>query len=224
MSSAIQLRVEAVTRGETWTPPRVNPNDPMAYVYHFASVSGSPKGVRWTANGNIPPGSRFKLHIRRARLIKPKLESNFQLALKCFLMLGGIGLRVTRGLGAFSCSCNEFQLNNESIGALKKNLDEHGFNFIEKSKPMTFWEDAIRQAGYILKEELRKKYPAGKNGSSPTPLGSSTPRQTSSVYFRPIKREGGVYGLCLFEAPPDRVLDHRSREGAPILNRVFSGE
>lgn len=215
-SSAIQVRVVQIGRGRDWDPPRVRPESSDAYVYYFASVSGKQKNERWKSTGNVPPGSKFLVNIRWVRNISESDESKLQKAINLWRTIGGLGLRVTRGLGAFSCA--EAPLTQEHVAWTRNALCSSGFGFELKSAEFTRWQDAVSEAGRILKYDLRSKMKAGKGGDRPSPLGSSNrPRQTSAVYLRPVKWESENYGLVLFEAPAERVLGHVSRRGGPVL-------
>ncbi len=222
-SSPLQIRSAVTAAAAPWQPPKVDPNSPSAYVYYFASVSGKQKGrpgpgPRWTPRGNIPPGSAIEVQLRWTRQVSREAERQLQTALELWLCLGGMGMRVTRGLGAFQC--REYPLTRERLHRLEEALRSAHFEFRIWKRDLRDWSQAINEAGRVLKERLRRRFPAGKKGNLQTPLGSSQPRQTSAVYLRPVKFENGSYGLVLFEAPAKRVLGARSRQDAPALKAL----
>lgn len=223
-SSAFVVRIVEFTRGRPWRPPKVEPNAPEAYVWYYASISGKHKGPpgagpRWSEQGNLPPGTRVRLQFVWRRQLPPDSQQRFEDALKAFLALGAIGMRVTRGVGAFTCL--ECPLTPQALVQIEALLTRHKFGFLVYRKDLNSWTEAIRVAGETLKERLRPEFPAGKQGDRLSPLGSSKPRQTSAIYMRPVLAADGKFALCIFEAPADRVLGRESRRGAPAL-RVLS--
>ena len=220
-ASSLQLRTVVTASGQPWNPPRVDPNDPKSYVFYFASVSGKQKGQkgpgpRWTPQGNIPPGTRMELRVRWLRQLPTPVQEKAETALRIWLCLGGIGTRVTRGLGAFECE--ELRLNQETLEFLGATLNAAGFQFLVWKRNIPSWTKAISEAGRVLKDRLRSKLPAGKEGNRQSSLGSSKPRQTSALYLRPVRFPDESYGLVIYEAPANRVLGPASRKGAPAMS------
>lgn len=225
-ASAVQIRARVIQLGKAWSPPQVDPMSNSAYIWYFASVSGKKPGQhgtgpRWTAQGNLPTGTRFEIQLRYLRALPNDSARFFQEAFDTFLLLGGLGLRVTRGLGAFVCQ--ERPASDPALEACRQRLLARGFNWVLSHPNLgKNWESAVNAAGTILRRQLRPAFPAGKNGDRTSPLGSSKPRQASAVYLRPLRRPDDDYSLLVFEAPAARVLGIRSRGGAPasrILER-----
>ncbi|MBM3884163.1 MAG: type III-B CRISPR module RAMP protein Cmr1 [Verrucomicrobia bacterium] len=218
-ASAVQIRTLVVQGGPPWPPPNVSPMSDNAYIWYFASVSGKKSGQRgagprWTAQGNMPPGTKFEIQLRHLRDLPKDSGQLFQEALDTFLLLGGLGLRVTRGLGAFVCL--ERPATDAALGACRQLLLDRGFRWVLPHPNLgNNWQAAIDAAGNLLRHRLRPRFPAGKNGDQMSPLGSSKPRQTSAVYLRPVRRPNGTFALLVFEAPAQRVLGRPSRGGAP---------
>lgn len=217
--SAIQIRARVLQDGKPWPPPHIDPMSNNAYVWYFASVSGKKPGQhgtgpRWTTQGNLPPGTRFEIQVRRLRPIPRDPAQLLQDALESFLLLGGLGLRVTRGLGAVIC--RERPSTDQALEACRLRLTSRGFNWVLTHPNLgKTWESTVNAAGTVLRQQLRPAFPAGKNGDKTSPLGSSKPRQTSAVYLRPLRRPDESHSLLVFEAPAVRVLGPRSRGGAP---------
>lgn len=214
-ASALIVRVLMKSLGQLWRPERVDPNSPTAYIYYFASVSGTVKGQRWTDQGNLPPETKFQLYISKSREISEPATKRLTEAIESFLVFGSIGLRATRGLGAFTCL--ERPLTPETLKLNASIIKSQGFSFIEKQSGIKSWNSAIYRAGDVLKNELRSKHKAGRNGDKPSPLGTSVPRQTSAVYLRPVLMADKTFSLILFEAPASRVLGIASCPGSPVL-------
>tara|TARA_Y100000588_G_C14246178_1_gene921526 strand:- start:7 stop:945 length:939 start_codon:yes stop_codon:yes gene_type:complete len=222
-ASQIAVRVGDIEKGPPWKPDLSKEfggrDRPGSWIWHFATVAAGKK--RWTKQGSrdfnqeghLPPETTFKLYIKTSKVADA--DPLWIDSLNCFLLLGSIGMRATRGMGALQ-AINPPK-NEEEIKAF---LNNNGFLY--KSRKTDGWKDTIFQAEQYLKEHknLRgQKYKAGKFGDRPSPLGSATPRQTSSVWFRPIYLEGS-WKLVIFEAPHQRVLGRESKKAAPgqILN------
>ncbi len=226
-SSSLLVRVRDIKSGPVWTRFPMNMGSPGAYLWFYASVSGKERGStfgpRWNAlTGHYPPASRFVLDIVWIRnLPNPELQLKFDHALEAFLRFGGLGLRLTRGMGALHCL--DYQTDLETTKARAGALFKSTFAFKFRDQFWAKWEDAVFDAELWLKNDLRKEFNATKVKSSP--LGNSVgPRQTSAVYFRPIKFSDGRFSLLIFEAPHSRVLESKSRRPAPVIeNRPFTG-
>jgi CRISPR/Cas system CMR-associated protein Cmr1 (group 7 of RAMP superfamily) len=222
-ASALQVRTRLIQRGPAWNPPYIHPESDAAYVYHFASVSGKKPGQpgvgpRWSANGNLPPGTKFEIQIRPMRPIPEVAELTLKNAMEAFLLLGGLGLRVTRGLGAFQCE--ERPATEAALEHCRSMIQARAFEWRIAHQDLQNWTSAIDAAGNLLRHKLRAAFSAGRGGDRPTPLGSSKPRQTSAVYLRPVRRPDSSYSLVVFEAPANRVLGLPSRAGSPALSVI----
>jgi hypothetical protein len=235
-ASPLVVRVSDVVPGPVWNPPRVSPNDVSSYVWYFASVSGKTAGAgrnatgpRWQPNGAIAPKTTFKLHILFRRELAPALRQKFGTALNCFLALGGIGLRVTRGLGAFTC--DEFPFAKpENAAEVRKILTTAGFK-IEQRDNTGDLAATVREIGSLLKGTRKS---LGMKAERPSPFGASSPRQTSAIYFRPVLANpstptnatatGAVspLSLVIFEAPHTRVLDRITASQPPVVGATPS--
>jgi CRISPR-associated protein Cmr1 len=128
-SSSFIIRAEILKLGESWKLPKVDSKGTSSYVWHFVQVSGvdssqegtKKKGPRWNENAFLPPKTEWILHIVQRRNLAENLQKKFQEALQCFLMLGSVGLRVTRGLGAFSCLEKPF--DDSQLGLMFSNAN-----------------------------------------------------------------------------------------------------
>lgn len=206
-ASSIVVRIQNVAPAP-WSPPPFTPNDPESYVWYFASVSGTvskgAKGPRWTPAGALGAGTTFTLQILQRRPLSPALQEQFDLALKCFLQLGAIGLRATRGLGAFTCEQEPF--NPATLELLQQR------KFFSELLPGSLASaNAIaREIGGFVKGSRKKNNMRVDDGASP--FGSSSPRQTSAIYFRPVRTsdQSQECSLVVFEVPHARVLGRES--------------
>ena len=209
-SSAIIVRTSNFKGGVMWQPPRVDPNSPSSYVWFFASRSAD--GIRWTSEAVISPGSSFTLQIIRRRAFD---SPRFEQALTCFLALGGIGLRVTRGLGAFHCLEKPFDL--QTVGPI---LQAAGFAIEDRGNTGSL-DATVKMIGSLVKGTRKDKGWRNdmKHGNETrSPMGTSIERQTSAIYFRPVK-DGAGLRLIVFEAPHERVLGPTSRRPVSTVGR-----
>jgi hypothetical protein len=220
-ASSLVIRISGLKPGPAWQTPRIDPNSPDSYVWHFASVSGkapgsgrSSLGPRWTTSGAIPPKTTFTLHLLQRRSLPPVLQAQLDLALRCFLQLGAIGLRATRGLGSFICHEHPFS------PAILAEIKEKFFSSEHRSTPpLTSVDQIAKEIGGLLKG-TRKATGMGYKTSSP--FGNSSPRQTSAIYFRPVRTDPKTNActLVIFEAPHARVLGPASMRPQPVVGHT----
>lgn len=228
-SSSVMVRVSSVN-AKPFTPPKTNGQaDPLAYILYYSSIAGNPDGKarfgtgsRWNDTGALGSGTTFTLHLRQLRKLPDDCIDKLQSAIDAFSHYGSIGLRVTRGLGALQAK----HVNDESSSQIDERLTKNGFVIRKGRREHHDWLGFMKQAGRILKEDLRAEHGAGgvKKPASATALGSTSPvRQTSAVYLRPIKRNDRLI-FAAYEAPHARVLGQASssRHTEPVLaNREF---
>lgn len=222
VKSGVVVRTRLIKESSDWSLPQFGPNAPESYVFYYAKVSGiDPNatkeekdrgGPRWRNHAYFAPGTTWELQIiyRDERLLE---DVAFQNALKCFLALGGIGLRVTRGLGAFECDSIVY---GEEV---KKILQSASFSVEER----VVHEDCRQYAeiGNLIKgTRERTGWKINEEEEVLSPMGSSKTRQTSAVYFRVVKCAEQLK-LVIFEAPHDRVLGEASRKDS-IVGKVPS--
>lgn len=205
------VRAEVIKRGASWTPPQFSANDWSSYVWHFAKAKEkeSIDRDRWSPDGVLPPGTRWRLTI----LQRGNCSQKFEEALKCFLVLGSLGLRVTRGLGAFVlrnpivCSVDDAKgiIQRAGFSVEEKEISKVSFagtigSFVKGTRRVQGWRNDLKN-----KEE------------TPSPMGTASPRQTSAIRFRPVEMDDGHWRLVVFSPPYERVLGEVSRMGKEIL-------
>ncbi|MBV6501365.1 MAG: hypothetical protein CJBNEKGG_03875 [Prosthecobacter sp.] len=209
-SSSIRVAVSDFKKGPIWNPPTIDQNSPQNYTWHFAAASGKaanagPKvtGPRWQPQGAIPPKSTFKVTITTIRPLRDDQSARLCLVIDAFLAFGTIGLRSTRGLGAFSC--NSSRPWKELITPLEK----ADFTIALRQSPDTFpnWESALRDWSSWLRYKFRKENKAERYSA----LGGIVPRrQASAVRFRPILLPTGQFTWVALEAPHNRILGQKT--------------
>jgi len=220
IASRVVIRSVLIGEAPAWKPPELpgmvnRKPHPLSYLLYFAKASSEQK--RWNPEGALAPGTEFRLSIGWRRSLPDKRLANlFQLSLEAFLLLGSLGLRSTRGLGAFSC--REMPPTEDSLNLVCGKVLKEAPSFAFQ------WSNENPDQGTLLKslgrelQSWRKDFPAGKPpNSKPSPLGSSSPRQASALYLRPVELPEG-FQILLFEAPHEKVLGPKSRTG-----KVLSG-
>lgn len=207
-SSSVVVRVTEAAVAPKWQPVKFSPNSNTGYILYFAKASA--QGARWEATGAIPEGTKFSLVLDWRRKVSEDSRATFDLALQCFLMLGSLGLRSTRGLGSFECEELRFGTTafEELLSMIRKRSPNFHAGLGQFAGSEGQWLDGL---GAQLRG-LRKGY----SSSKPTPLGSSQPRQASAVYLRPV-RDNGKARIVVFEAPAEKILGRESRIGSPRL-------
>ncbi len=236
-ASIVMLRTRLIQQGIPWPPFPMKMGTDGAYIWYFASVASDKK--RWWKTppgkgnqppgslnplGHLPPGSRFELQITLRKALPQKEEALWQDTLEATLRFGGVGMRSTRGMGAWYCESYSPDLA-ETMAAAKRLLEPRGFVVRFRDTAFRRWEDAVFDAEKWLKSDLRKEFNANRRPESPLGGIRDNPkfRQTSAVYLRPIVVKAG-YGLLIFEAPHIRVLAPEARTTQPVLStRTFSG-
>lgn len=103
VKSAVVIRVtdEKLVRGQDVTAPQ---NTAKGYLYYFATVSGKTKGIRSAAGHYAEVGSSFRLVVSLRSPLEAIHEKLLNNALGMFLRYGALGLRATRGCGAFTAT------------------------------------------------------------------------------------------------------------------------
>ena len=217
--SSVRITVSDVKPTAQRSLPEFGQNNAEGYVWHYARVSGTTvrgaSGPRWQSKGALPAGTTFKLHVTWVREL-PNLKPSFDEALSAFLTLGTLGLRATRGLGAFHCN------QTTDLPKVISSLEKRTFTIRRRTNPGEFsdYSGALKDWASWLRYKLRKEHKA----KSSSPLGGSELRQTSAVHFRPIRIANNKFTWLAFEAPAIRVLGTASRRNAPLLsNYDFSG-
>lgn len=200
-ASSLIVRVQSI-KPSAWQPPHFTPNDSESYVWYFASVSGTTvkgaKGPRWQSQAAHGPGTTFQIHLFQRRPLVAAIQREFDFALRAFLQLGAIGLRATRGLGTFAC--HEIPFDAKVL----TELQNRGFYSEHRSVPLPDVHAIAREIGSLVKGTRKKLQ---MKAERPSPFGGSEPRQTSAIYFRPVRTANSkACTLVVFEAPHARVL------------------
>jgi CRISPR/Cas system CMR-associated protein Cmr1 (group 7 of RAMP superfamily) len=214
-ASALTVRVIPDPTQQPWKPVEFTSVSNTGYLLYFAKASANE--TRWVPGGALPVGSTFELAIHWRRPLSERNKARFDLALDSFLMLGSLGLRGTRGLGAFEC--REMPFSEDSFKQLVARINRSCTGFLCGLGAFQGPESRLLDALGAQLNGLRQRSPAGDSRRpNRSPLGSSEPRQASAVCLRPVKiANPAEFRIVVFEAPAERVLGKESRQQAPLL-------
>ncbi len=167
------------------------PRSDLGYLYFFAMVSGEPKGIRVRPEAYFAPGTTFEIQITDQG-IPENLKGRFAQSVTCFLRIGALGLRATRGCGAFAekalLSKAEFEVWAKSFPAVYgkvKLISEEIFPNVKRAQESL--------SGYLQK--LRRDNHL--SGKTKTALGYAN-RQSSALKLRPVKVKEGFLALVFY--------------------------
>lgn len=195
-ASSISLRVRemSIVKGESL---EFKPMSDMGYLYYFAKVSGNNSGVHRTAAGAyVGVGSSFVLEVLERRVLTENQRGLLKDALAYFLRYGALGLRSTRGCGAFVADPVPELPEREDIcvGCVSKETFSTGLK-------------CQQELGRFLRALRGENNISGKRESA---LGYSLgrARASSALRLRPVRLENGKF------APYVVYTDRFSRESS----------
>ena len=182
------------------------PNTPVYYLSHFARVSGNRERYNKDAWFNI--NTAFTVDAFSRLSMSGEEERAFREAWDAFLLLGSLGLRQTRGFGAFSPQ--ELPTESQVISRLKalKAKRIHSWYLTPPNSKEVRTEGRWKDCLMLLEATLAHLRQHGFSSSKVTPLGNANPRQASGLHLRPILVEGGTWMPVLFYV--SKVVDDPS--------------
>lgn len=174
------------------------------YLCHFAMVSGERKGIRTGTNAFFSPGTRFTLNVFE-RFTLDENERNLLIqTLEAFSRLGALGLRGTRGYGAFAPQ-------NNPMSELEFSQWKSQFKCVLIQRAGT---TVFNNAGSLLDAFGNALKAFRKNQDLPaerskTALGFSdgNERQASALRLRPVRVKEGFIPVLVYT---DQVSKYRS--------------
>ncbi len=173
----------------TFEEPRQRSN--LGYLYYFATVSGEPNGIRIRPEAYFASGTTFEIQITDQG-IPENLKERFAQSVTCFLRIGALGLRATRGCGAF---------------AEKVLLAKADFEVWAKSFPASFGKVKLISEEIFSSAKRAQEYLGGYlrdlrhnnhlGGKAKTALGYAD-RQSSALKLRPVKIKEGFLAVVFY--------------------------
>lgn len=171
------------------------PLSDLGYLYYFATVSGERKGIRIEPNAYFAEGTQFAIHVSESGL-DADLSTKFWQAVECFTRLGTLGLRSTRGCGAFA---------ERSPNGTKAEFVEWANAFPQEAGKVVLISDEVftsaRKAqealGGYLRQFRRDEHLSGKRETAVGySLGSK--RMASALKLRPVKVKEGYLAVVFY--------------------------
>ena len=206
VSSAVVIRVSEV---KLKMQPEIKPR-PMSdksYLYYFAQVSGNDHGVKRTQTGHfIGVGSTFVLTVMSRRELPSEKMSMLKDSLGLFLRYGALGLRSTRGCGAFTAE-NAPEVSERVLGKFVIGRVVEG--------DFASGESCQEKLGGFLRALRKENHLSGKRQSA---LGYSNgnTRASSALKLRPIETADGRFAAYVV------YTDAGCREGS--LSELIAGK
>ena len=98
----------AVTKPVQGAFEEPRPMSDLGYLYYFATVSGEAKGIRVRPEAYFAQGTAFEIQLVDQG-VPQDFKERFDYAVTCFLRIGALGLRATRGCGGERFPCNMWE-------------------------------------------------------------------------------------------------------------------
>ena len=224
-ASMIVVRVKDVKPllGKPEELPRQNA--PLYYLFHFANASGKNRfdknGPRYEYGGWLKEDTTFTVEILSRLPMKPDQENMFHMAWHAFVNFGSLGLRQTRGLGAFA---PQQLIDLNQIKQALHELEQHGVNSwcIAGMNGRPLLTESWKECMKYLEAALGHVRQHGFKSNNATPLGGGgRSRQASALHLRPIRLKEG-YLPVLFYTP--QVLAPQSARGHQALLDLLNGD
>jgi len=171
------------------TPP---PMSDLGYLYYFATVSGETKGIRIRSEAYFAPGTTFEIEIVDQG-VPDALKERLGFAIECFLHLGALGLRATRGCGAFA-ETSALLAKSEFADWAAGFPVKYGKVWLVSDEVFTSAERAQQFLGGYLRNVRRENH---LNGKAKTALGYAD-RQSSALKLRPVQVKEGFLAAAFY--------------------------
>ncbi len=178
---------------EAFSPPPSMSN--LGYLYYFATVSGDKKGVRIGRNAYFAPGTEFTVQIGDCGMPE-ELAELFWRAVEAFMRLGALGLRATRGCGAFAQ--NGDLLSKEVFLRWAESFpSDCGTVRLVSEVVFSRADKAQTCLGGWLRDLRRNEHQSGKDK---TAFGYSigSERMSSALKLRPVKVKEGFLAVAFY--------------------------
>ncbi|MGN0879877.1 MAG: type III-B CRISPR module RAMP protein Cmr1 [Oligosphaeraceae bacterium] len=195
------------------------PNTPGYYLSHFARVSGNKE--RYNQGAWFDIYTAFTVDAFSRLSMSSDEERAFLEAWEAFLLLGSLGLRQTRGFGAFSPQ--ELTTETQVISRLKalKAKRIRSWYLTQPNSKEVGTVGSWKVCQMLLEATLAHLRQHGFSSSKVTPLGNAKPRQASGLHLRPIFVQGGQWMPVLFYV--SKVVDDRSLGCERELLKLLDG-
>jgi CRISPR-associated protein Cmr1 len=179
-------------------PDCLRPNSALSYVFHFfakesGKTPGTNSGPRVQREAFYSPGTLFNLTVVERLPLSDQERRGFDQAMQCFLRIGSLGLRATRGCGALSWQ-NEV-LTADAFKKWALNVPNTVAIRLANNQVYPDWKDCLSALASFLKNFRKENALPAKRPSS---LGTSDPRHRSCLHLRPVKVVEGVLPILFY--------------------------
>ncbi len=168
------------------------PMSDLGYLYYFATVSGETKGIRIGTEAYFAAGTRFEILVIDQG-VPTALKGRLDFAVECFLRLGALGLRATRGCGAFA-ETEALLAKSEFEEWAKRFPTDCGRVWLVSEKVFTSARSAQESLGGYLRNLRRDNHLSGREK---TALGYAD-RQSSALKLRPVRVKEGFLAAAFY--------------------------
>lgn len=191
--SKVVVRTEVKPVHKPFTAPK--PLSDLGYLYYFATVSGERKGIRIETSAYFAEGTQFALHVSENGL-DAELSAKFGQTVECFIRLGSLGLRATRGCGAFA-EVSQDWTKTEFVDWAKAFPQKVGKVALISDEVFTSAREAQGALGGYLRQFRRDNHLSGKRETAVGySLGSK--RMASALKLRPVRVKEGFLAAVFY--------------------------
>lgn len=173
----------------------MSPNTTKSYLYYFAQVSGNKVGVHRTEAGHyVAVGSEFALSISLRVELASEERALLEKAVAAFLKLGALGLRATRGCGAFT---DDDQMSKDEFLSFSQTLGPSVFVGLATRDLYSSGDKCQLALGSFLQNLRGDNHLSSKKRSA---LGFSEcrVRESSALRLRPVKVAEGYLPVVVY--------------------------
>lgn len=221
ISSSIVVRVSNIKKYDRSFPPKTlgGRNQRVSgfdYLAHFARESGkeknTPYGPRINNAAFYYPGSSFQLSICIRREISQNENVKLEKAIDAFIKFGTIGLRSTRGFGAFvEDDTSKYLKKDEFLESCKENYPDLDFYLPNVGKEIFMDRQSEDKGAYMCLDAMgtwlsKFREDTKLKGNEKTSLGYSFKeegtdtqfRESSALHLRPVRVQEGYLPLMFY--------------------------
>ena len=148
---------------------------------------------RTAAGHYLDAGSSFRLLVQMRRKLPDVLEQKLRKSLEAFLALGALGLRATRGCGAFVCG---HPLSREMFSQYCRTLPS-GILVRMAGDPV---DQAVKCQESLAATLRQLRKDSQKSGKDRSAFGFSfgKERESSALRLRPVRVEDGILPVVVY--------------------------
>jgi len=172
-----------------------SPMSDFGYIYYFAEVSGKKEGVHRTMQGSyFAPGTQFTLTVSERRPLSQRDRTLVGNAVDCFVRLGCLGLRSTRGCGAMT---EEPLMSRADFADWVRTLPRDIIIRCISERVSRDWKSCQEAMGGFLRE-FRKNHRLSGKAQSALGFSDGRARESSAMHLRPVQLTEGYLPVVVY--------------------------